>query len=130
MAMARKIAERYGGDPHEIACKIARNIHYVIEMTSLPQQRNQKRLKGIYELRHNTKINQVEVHQICFYDFLTDRWHWKYTIGEDKIQIGREENWAALQEFQHILQQLATMYPVENGLQAEEGALEVSFHGI
>ena len=40
------------------------------------------------------------------------------------------ENWAALQEFQHILQQLATMYPVENGLQAEEGALEVSFHGI
>lgn len=113
IAMAKKIVERYGGSQFDVACKIARNIHYVIEMVSLPQKGNQKRLKGIYELRYDALEDQISCHQICRYDFPTDSWQWHNTVGRDKAEIGQEENWNAFLEFQEILGRLETENPIQ-----------------
>ncbi|WP_331620510.1 hypothetical protein, partial [Vallitalea guaymasensis] len=76
--------------------------------------KSKKRLKGIYEIRFNRYDHKISIHQICKYDYSSDSWQFKYDIGDDKKEIGHEENKKALTVFENELKKMEQMYPYKN----------------
>lgn len=110
--IARRIVYEMGGSIYGTILDIAQTFHYVIEMRQL-EDKSQKRLAGIYEIRLNNKTGNIEIHTICKYDQKTDSWTWNYTIGPDKIDVGTFENEMALKRFDFNLKMLAEKYPMD-----------------
>lgn len=108
---AEEIISEYGGDMYTTVIKVAKGVHYLFDFCSL-KDKSQKRLKGLYEIRFDRKSFEVTIHQIMKYDFLTDRWTYKFDIGEDKKQIAYEENIDAFNVFTDELRRLAEKYPM------------------
>ncbi|MFE5324639.1 ATPase, T2SS/T4P/T4SS family [Paenibacillus sp. NPDC056579] len=109
---ATEIVQEFGGDVWAYTVKVAKSYHYLFEFTQL-KKKDQKRLKGIHEIRFNPSTLQITTHQICKYDPLRDNWTFKYDIGEDKIEIGQFENVEALERFQRELRKLSDSFPME-----------------
>ena len=109
--VAVKIVRDCGGDLTATMINVAQSFHYVANFFSLPEDESQKRLKGLWEIRFNEETLEITMHQICKYRVLEDDWVWTYDIGEDKKEIGMEENWKAFQDFDRQLQFLAEKYP-------------------
>ena len=83
-------------------------------MISLPYDRSQKRLKGLWEMRYNNEDISITMHPICLYDFTTDSWVWHSDIGPRQEQIGMEQDPEAFLLFKRTLEQLAEKYPNPN----------------
>lgn len=122
--IAQKITRDCGGDLKCTMIKAAKSVHYVFNMFSLPSDRKQKRLKGIWEMRFDSESMRITMHQICKYRVLTDDWVWAYTIGEDKKEIGIEENWEAFKQFDKLLKELAENYPNKDKYEFEPAYLK------
>lgn len=108
--IASKIQQEYGGNLDYYISKVADTFNYIFEFISLPHDRSQKRLKGIYEIQYNDRI---EFHQICKYDKATDSWTFKYDIGDAVRYLGMSENNDAFRIFDSELKMLAEKYPME-----------------
>lgn len=111
--VASKICEGYGGDVYNTTIKVVKNFQYVFEFIQMPKNKSKKRLKGIYELRYDPLSHDISIHQICKYRFQSDDWVWKFDIGEDKREIGDEEDHEAFEMFETELKRLALAYPLE-----------------
>lgn len=103
---------RPNGSIDNMIFKVAKSFHYVIQLMQLPDKA-QKRLKGIYEFRADRKSGQIRVFQICKYVIEDDRWEFFDTIGDDKVEIGKEENFTMYLKFREELSRLAKLYPYE-----------------
>lgn len=110
---ANKVHELVGGDLFNHIIKVAQNWNYVFGFQQL-QDKSQKRLTGIYELRYNHLMHKITIHQICKYRFDQDDWVWSYDIGEDKTEIGRQENSTAYEIFDSELKKLSLMFPMDS----------------
>ncbi|WP_312648900.1 ATPase, T2SS/T4P/T4SS family [Aminipila sp.] len=109
--VADKITRACGGDLGCNMIKVAKSFHYIFNFFSLPRDRKQKRLKGIWEMRYDNEQMRITMHQICRYRILEDDWVWSYDIGKDKTEIGTEENYEAYQIFEKELKKLSEALP-------------------
>ena len=87
--MASSIIAEYGGNLKGLVSQIFRNWHYIFEFCQVPDNRGQKRLMSISELRYDTRSDKVSIHTICSYDEKYCGWSWKYHMGEDKEKMGK-----------------------------------------
>lgn len=110
---ANEIISKFGGDLQSTMIKLAKGYHYLYEFVQLENKSN-KRLKGIYELRYNPENMEITVHQILQYDYLTDDWTYRFDIGQDKIEIAMQEESQALEVFKKELKKLAECKPMLN----------------
>lgn len=109
--VADKITKEYGGSLAACMIKVAKSFHYIANFVELSKDQSQKRLKGLWEVRFDKNTLKTTYHQICKYRFLTDDWVWASDIGQDKREIGEEEDWQAFLEFEENLAKIATKYP-------------------
>ena len=111
--VANEIARVFEVDLSLIIRKVSKSFHYIFHMIQL-KDKNEKRLKGIYEIRAGTSIQEIEIIEICKYDYIEDSWRWRYSLGEDKKVIGEEEDRCALLSFDQELQLLAKKFPLND----------------
>jgi len=107
--VADEIIRVYGGSLYSTMLKVARSFQYIFQFIQL-QDKSQKRLKAIYNIRH--EASKITIHQICKYDMKTDSWKWKYDIGERAKIIGEEENPEMFQVFCKELRCLSENFPL------------------
>lgn len=108
--VAEEIVMTYGGSLYMQAFKVAKTFNYVINPIQL-QDKSQKRVNAIYELRYDQKYHKILYVKICEYDRLNHSWSFNYDIGERVRRIGMEENPAAFKAFESELKRLSEMYP-------------------
>ena len=51
---------------------------------------------------------EISMKEVCRYDHRSDDWKWEYTISEDKLMIGEEEDAGMLEIFLNELKSLST----------------------
>ncbi len=114
--MATKIHAKYGGDFDSIVSQVFKNFNYVFEFCQVFEQKNMKKLKGIYEYSFDYAKNKAVIIPICRYDMKSDKWEWNYNIGEDKetFFISQKE---AGESFKEKLKELSIKYPMKDKTQ-------------
>jgi hypothetical protein len=85
------------------------------------KNKNQKRLRAIYELSFDRFSGKILMQQICAYDVLSDRWTWSHVISSSKQKVGEEENLEAFLRFSQQLTSLANELPMNK--KRKEGEL-------
>ncbi|WP_051280097.1 P-loop NTPase family protein [Anaerovorax odorimutans] len=100
--VASEIVKSLGGDLNITAKRVASSFDYIFHFIQL-KNKNQKRLKGIYELSLDIKKNEIIIKQICSYDVEKDDWSWKNHISNDKKIAGMEEDTQSYLKFSRIL---------------------------
>lgn len=104
--VAGEIVKSLGGDLNMTAKRVAGSFDYIFHFIQL-KNKNQKRLKGIYELRLDGQLGKIEMNEICRYDFEKDDWYWTNFISEDKKSAAMEENTEAYLCFADTLRNLS-----------------------
>ena len=112
--MASEIVKTEGGQWENTRLKVAESFDYIFHFVQLPDK-SQKRLRGIYEMGLAEGRQDVYVEPICLYDYETDGWNWFYHLGEDKEQLGLEENPDSLGIMKGLLGQLSGKELVAGG---------------
>ncbi|HHU18018.1 MAG TPA: ATPase [Clostridiales bacterium] len=104
--VAFEIIKSLGGDLESTAKKVAASFDYIFHFIQL-KNKNQKRLKSIYELGIDRRTREITMKEICRYDHKNDKWGWNSIMTEDKQRIGEEENPEALEIFKRELAALS-----------------------
>ena len=113
--VAGEIVKSLGGDFETTAKKVASSFDYIFHFVQL-KNKNQKRLKSIYELSLNRETRDICMEEICRYSYQDDSWTWNYHVSKDKSIIGEEENAESYQIFSKELAVLSG----ENGERKNE----------
>ena len=111
--VANKIHSVMGGKLDYIIAKVAKSFNYIIEMVQLPENKSQKRLMSITEVRYDDVNHEISYHTICKYHKETNSWSFRYDIGQSIETLGRFENPTALEVFKNTLKDLSKKYPME-----------------
>lgn len=104
--VAFEIIKSLGGDLESTAKKVAASFDYIFHFIQL-KNKNQKRLKSIYELGIDRRTREITMKEICRYDHKNDKWGWNSIMTEDKQRIGEEENPEAMEIFRRELAALS-----------------------
>lgn len=110
--VASEIVKSLGGDLKLTAKKVAASFDYVFHFIQL-KNKNQKRLRGIYELRLDRESGSICMKEICAYNFQLDNWAWNYEINIDKQLAGIEEDVEAFNHFSNALKYLANVKEIK-----------------
>lgn len=110
--VAWEIVRSLGGDLAFTAKKVAASFDYLFHFVQLPSK-NQKRLKGIYELRYDRATASVQTTQICRYQTQTDSWEFTDHMSDDKWERALEESPAFAARFREQLKALASAMPMQ-----------------
>lgn len=103
---ASEIISVYGGELWITAERVAEAINYVFQFVKL-QDKRQKRLEGIYELRVDKENGDIYTTQICKYNYSSNTWSWKYHISDTQRMDGIIANAEAFREFDEELRRLS-----------------------
>ena len=112
--IASKLNQIIGGHLDYQIVRVANSFNYIFEMIQLPENKAQKRLSAIYEMRSDPMSHEITYHKICAYDRKSEGWTFHYTLGERVKEIGAQENPEALEAFSASLESLAQDYPMMN----------------
>lgn len=104
--VAFEIVKSLGGSLDGIARKVAASFDYIFHFIQL-KNKNQKRLKSIYELGLDRSKREITMIEICRYDYKSDDWTWEYAVSKDKLVIGEEEDADMLRIFLKELRALS-----------------------
>lgn len=104
--VASEIAKSQGGDINYIANKVASSFDYVFHFVQL-KNKNQKRLKSIYEISLDAETRKINMAEICSYNYFDQTWKWTYSISSDKEIAGREEDANIFENFSCQLKDLS-----------------------
>lgn len=104
--VAGEIVKSLGGDLHYTARRVASSFDYIFHFVQL-KNKNQKRLKSIYQIYYDKVEEKIAMNVICKYDYATDKWSWFYHIAEEKENSGMEENSTVFCNFRQKLLELA-----------------------
>jgi len=110
--IASEIVKTEGGQWETTRLKVAESFDYIFHFVQLADK-SQKRLRGIYEMGLTEDRKEVYVEPICLYDYERDDWSWRNHLGEEKQQLGLEENRESLKKMKEILANLAKAHPME-----------------
>jgi pilus assembly protein CpaF len=102
---AVEIVRATGGDTAETARRVAGGFDYVFHFSSVRKDRT-KKLTAIYEMGLSEDGQRAVMHEICRYSRTADAWKWTYHIGQDKRDIGLEEDADAFAAFDVCLRSL------------------------
>jgi len=108
--VAFEIVKSLGGDLESTARKVAASFDYIFHFIQL-KNKNQKRLKNIFELGINRSTQEICMKEICRYDHRSGQWKWNDTVSEDKLAAGGEEDPEVLKVFLNELSCLAGTSP-------------------
>ena len=109
--IASEIVKSEGGQWETTRLKVAESFDYIFHFVQL-SDKSQKRLRGIYEMGLTKDRKEVYVEPVCLYDYETDDWVWTNYLGEDKRQLGLEENRESLMQMERILSDLSKAHPM------------------
>ena len=109
--IASEIVKSEGGQWETTRLKVAESFDYIFHFVQL-SDKSQKRLRGIYEMGLTKDRKEVYVEPVCLYDYETDDWVWANYLGEDKRQLGLEENRESLMQMERILSDLSKAHPM------------------
>lgn len=104
--VAFEIVKSLGGNLDSTARKVASSFDFIFHFIQL-KNKNQKRLKSIYELGLDRDTREISMKEICRYDHRSDNWYWEYAVSEDKLIIGEEEDAGMLEIFLNELKILS-----------------------
>lgn len=104
--VAFEIVKSLGGSLDGTARKVAASFDYIFHFIQL-KNKNQKRLKSIYELGIDRDTREISMKEICRYDHKSNGWKWEYAVSKDKRILGEEENVELLEVFLKELRLLA-----------------------
>lgn len=103
--VAFEIVKSLGGNLDSTAKKVAASFDYIFHFIQL-KNKNEKRLKSIYELGIHRNTHEIVMREICRYDHKSGGWNWTFAVSEDKQTIGEEENTELfavfLEELRHL----------------------------
>ncbi|WP_206458955.1 ATPase [Anaerovorax sp. IOR16] len=106
MDVAIEILKERGGELHSTMIKVAQSFDYIFHFVQL-KDKNQKRLKSIYELSLDEKNQEIRMKPICLYDYQKDGWRFFSNIAK-KIEIhGFEESEEQYYQFKKQLEFLS-----------------------
>jgi pilus assembly protein CpaF len=105
--VASEIVKSLGGNLDSTAGKVASSFDYIFHFVQL-KNKNQKRLKSIYELGLDRNTREISMKEICRYDYRSDDWRWEYAASEEKMAVGEEEDAEMLEVFLNELKTLST----------------------
>lgn len=101
---AVEIVRAKGGDIGETTLMVAGGFDYVFHFSNIRKE-GVKKLSAIYEMGVS-ESGGVCMHEICRYNRRADAWKWTYHIGQDKRDIGMEEDADAFTAFELSLKSL------------------------
>lgn len=105
---AIEISNSVGGNVDMIMNKFANSFDYVFHFIQL-KDKNQKRLKGIYEMRIDGR-GKIKMNEILSYDPVNDNWTVvSKNISDDKKMYGLESDEAAFKTFRKELRKLSEL---------------------
>lgn len=104
--VAGEIVKSLGGELENTAKKVAASFDYIFHFVQL-KNKNEKRLKSIYELCIDKETRNIQMKELCKYDHHKNCWTWSYRISEGKKQIALEEDLAAYEIFAQELKRLS-----------------------
>ncbi len=104
--VAFEIVKSLGGSLDGTARKVAASFDYIFHFIQL-KNKNQKRLKSIYELGIDRNTREISMKEICRYDHKSNDWKWEYAVSNDKLIIGEEESAELLEVFLTELRRLS-----------------------
>ncbi len=104
--VATEIVKSCGGDFRETANRVAGSFDYIFHFVQL-KNKNQKRLKSIFEMTLDRKSKEIKITNICNYDFLKNEWSWHYHVSRDKELAGTEEDQEVFLQFTSTLKSLS-----------------------
>lgn len=110
--LANKVQGVFGGNVDYHMVRVANSFNFLFEMVQLPENRSNKRLKSITEVRYDSETNEISYHRICEYHKATDSWSFNYSVGKRVMEIGDFENAEALKIYMDTLKSLAEKYPM------------------
>ena len=110
--LANKIQGVFGGNIDYHMARVANSFNFLFEMVQLPNDRSQKRLKSITEVRFDSTANEISYHRICEYQKETDSWCFSCSVGDRVKEIGEFENEKAFKVYKDTLKALAEEYPM------------------
>lgn len=110
--LANKIQGVFGGNVDYHMARVANSFNFLFEMVQLPNDRSQKRLKSITEVRFDSSTNQISYHRICEYQKETDSWCFSYSVGDRVKEICEFENEKAFEVYKNTLKALAEKFPM------------------
>ncbi|EMS72372.1 hypothetical protein [Ruminiclostridium cellobioparum] len=110
--LANKIQGVFGGNIDYHMARVANSFNFLFEMVQLPNDRSQKRLKSITEIRFDSTTNEISYHRICEYQKETDSWCFSCSVGDRVKEIGEFENEKAFEVYKDTLKALAEKYPM------------------
>ncbi|MBR0596829.1 CpaF/VirB11 family protein [Sinanaerobacter chloroacetimidivorans] len=96
--VAGEIVKSLGGDLGTTAQKVASSFDYIFHFIQL-KNKNQKRLKSIYELSLDREMRRIQLKELCRYDTRHHIWKWNNVISKEKKQLAVEENSEAYETF-------------------------------
>jgi pilus assembly protein CpaF len=102
---AVEIVRAMGGDAAETALRVAGSFDYVFHFSSIRKDKV-KKLTAIYEMGLSEDGSRVLMHEICRYGRASGAWKWTYHVGQDKRDIGLEEDADAFAAFDVCLKGL------------------------
>lgn len=109
--VAWEIVKATGGDMELTAKRVAISFDYIFHFVQL-KNKSHKRLSGIYELSLDCLSEQINIKQICAYDFQKNLWKWDYRISPCKQDSGEEDNLEGFLRFSRELDFLAKTFPM------------------
>jgi pilus assembly protein CpaF len=104
--VASEIVKVLGGDLHYTANKVASSFDYIFHFIQL-KNKNQKRLKSIYEISFDAEKQKINMIEICSYNFFDETWKWTNRISIDKENAGMQEDIGIFKSFSEKLEDLA-----------------------
>lgn len=96
-----------------IIMSVAESFHFIIHLQSLPKDKSQKRLEGIYQVESDRLNKQIKVHTVCKYDQAKDNWQWHDYLCDTQIEVAKKEGGEAFEQFNRQLQKLSHLHPME-----------------
>lgn len=121
--IASEIVKTEGGQWEATRLKVAESFDYIFHFVQLTDK-SQKRLRGIYEMGLTKDRETIYVEPICLYDYEKDDWTWRYWLGNEKHQLGLEENCESLKRMETILRELSEQHPM-----TEKKGVDLRFTG-
>jgi len=103
--VAGEIVKSMGGDIHFTAKKVAASFDYIFHFIQL-KDKNQKRLKSIYEISFNQRDDRIQMEKLCEYSPITESWKWRCVISPDKRKAAEEEDSERFSRFSDLLSKL------------------------
>jgi len=121
---ASEISRVFGGDIDDLAIRIAKSYEINIHFITLSQDKNKKRLEGIYLFNYEEENHKIEIYKLCSYVYSSDSWVFNNKITHNMMKMGKYQNQQIFSQFMVELENLSIKFPMGD----EESKIIIPFY--